>query len=220
MTDPHSAARPLALDAMIVMLKPGKGDMWSHANLGVAAALLVELTREGRLLVTGAGQRREVVAQDTTPVGDELLDEALQIVASSQNPRVTKLITMLPKSDRVLDRLLAEGMVTVEPARKFGLWKVERHHPTPAAGRDALMTTLRNTFLGTVTPDARSAMLFSVLDIGPDLIATFPRAQRPELARRGYAIRETIGEGEAGLVTTIDTVVGQANNMARNSIVN
>lgn len=221
MTDPHGADRPLALDAVLVMLNPTKGELWAQANLVVAAALLVELTRQGRLLVTGSGQKLEVSVRDPAPVGDELLDDALATIASGDQPRpVTKLVTVLPKSDRVLSRLVADGAVTEESQRRFGMIKVQRHHPTPASDRETLTGTLRGALLGTSSPDARSAMLLSVLDIGPDLRAGVPSDQRPEVLRRTLAIRESIGQGEAAIVATIDDIVGRADSIARNAIVN
>lgn len=219
MTDRLVVDRPLALDAVVVMLSPTKGTLWSHANLVVAAALLVELTRLGRLTVTGSQQQLEVAVHDPTPVGDDLLDEALRTVGAADGPiRVTKVITMLPTSDQVLDRLVAEGAVTEESDRKFGLFKVQRHRPTPAAGRDALRSTVRAAFKGETEPDSRSVMLFSVVDIGPNLRGGLPSERRPEVARQAYAIRDTIGEGESALVSTIDEVVRRANAAARDSI--
>jgi len=217
MDDPHSEARPLALDAVIVMLSPTKGELWTEADRVVAAALLVDLTRQGRLLVSGSGQDLQVAVQDATPVGDELLDAALQAVASERTGRVTKLLGVLPKSDRVLDRLVTEGKVAVETGRKFGMLKVQRHHPTHAAGRDALTATLRDTLLGGSDPDARTATLLSVLAIDRRLRAGVPEGQRPDVYRRVLTVRESTGQDEAAVVSTIDELVRRANNSARNS---
>lgn len=218
MNDPHSEARPLALDAVIVMLSPTKGELWTEADRVVAAALLVDLTRQGRLLVSGSGQDLQVAVQDATPVGDDLLDAALQAVASHERTgRVTKLLGVLPSSDQVLDRLVTEGKVTVETGRKFGMLKVRRHHPTPAAARDALTARLQGVLLEGAEPDARTAALLSVLAIDRRLRAGVPEGQRPDVYRRVLSVRESTGQDEAAVVSTIDELVRRANNSARNS---
>ena len=217
MTDPAGTQRPLALDAVLVMLRPSKGEVWDEADMVVAAALLVELTHLGRLAVTGSGQALEVAVEDATPVGDELLDEALRTVGERPG-RVTKLVRRLPTSDRVLQRLVAEGAVTVDSERKWGLKTVERHRPTPGAGREALVAMTKESVFGAMPPDARSAMLVSVLAIGRPLRAGVPEGQRPEVRRHLLAVRDSLGEEEAAVVATVDEVVRRANNGANSSV--
>ena len=79
------------------------------------------------------GRKLAVGVRDPSPVGDELLDEALQTIASRESAdRVVKLVKELPTTDRVLERLVADGTVTAEQGRKFGLLRATRNTSFPS----------------------------------------------------------------------------------------
>lgn len=219
MADPDRATRPLAVDATIVMLSPSKGEVWNCADLVVALALLVELTRTGRLTVSGSGERMKLTPRDTSPAGDELLDEAIQAVASrGDSSRVLKVIPLLPKTDQILDRLVAEGMATEHSERKLGIFTSQRHRPTPAADRDNLLDKVMDALRGATTPDAQTALLVSVLTIDRTLRAVFPREQRIEMVPRIDAIRESTGPDEAALATLFAKRIAAAQSSGRIAI--
>lgn len=187
---PRRAAPSLARDALVLALDPGSGKVWNQARFTVPAALLVELVVEGRLEVSGSGRKARVSLRDPSPLGDRELDDALVTIGTGVfGQRVTTLVGVVPQSRELLRRLVADGVITEEARRVLGLVTVRRYRPTPAAGRDALVTRVRGALLGESVPDERTALLVSVLvDVHPKVFV--PRERLREARRRSAEIRE------------------------------
>jgi Golgi phosphoprotein 3 (GPP34) len=77
----------------------------SRLSLGLAGALVLELTLSGRVELTGEPPPERLGAVDTSPSGDDVLDEALAVIASTEQPRPSQALRLL--GDRLQDRLLA-----------------------------------------------------------------------------------------------------------------
>jgi hypothetical protein len=77
----------------------------SRLSLGLAGALVLELTLSERVELTGQPPRERLVAVDTPPSGDDVLDEALAVIAASEQQRPSQALRLL--GDRLQDRLLA-----------------------------------------------------------------------------------------------------------------
>jgi golgi phosphoprotein 3 len=79
--------RTLGEDLLLLALDDEKGTISTPASdavgYGLAGAALMDLTLQGRL---EAGRGETLVVADPGPAGDDVLDEALQKIASSRKP--------------------------------------------------------------------------------------------------------------------------------------
>lgn len=211
-TVPRRSSSSLVRDALIVMLDPERGRTGTFDDLVVAGAVLVELAREGRLAVAGAGRQVRVTVRDATPVGDEDLDEALLSVRSGiLGNKVSRLIHLLPPgTTEVLGRLVEDGLVVEETRSRLGMFTVHRHYPAPAAGRDELVGSLRRVLLGEAVPDERTALLATILAAGLSLRALVPAGRIDDASRRSEELLERLGDAERTLVTALAEAVTRA----------
>ena len=100
----------------------------------LAGAILVELTMMGRVDLSGegsAGKPGRLIVSDSSPAGDEVLDEALRIL--EQYGRVHLLLTdvIMPVMG---GRQLAERVVSLEPATKVVYMSGYTDHVVTAGG--------------------------------------------------------------------------------------
>ena len=204
---PDRAGPSLAREAVIAAWDPETETFWPDLNFVIAAALLVELVREGRLEVSGADKKLQVTLRDSTPLGDPELDDALQRIGSGMvGQKVTTIRRFLPEDYEIVMRLVADGAVLEESRRKLGMFPVRRYRPTASAGRDELVARLRSSLLGESMPDERTALLISVLNLGVHPKLFVPRSSVKEARRRAEEILERIGDVDRALVSTLRVV--------------
>ncbi len=205
---PDRATPSVARDVVLAALDPDSGRLVPLHSAAVPGALLLELTREGRLQVAASGKKTRVTVRNPAPLGDAELDEALLTVGSGAfGQRVTRLLAFLPESTQVLERLVTTGVVVEESDRKFGMVPVRRRHATPTAGRDELVARLRSALLGESQPDDRTALLVSVLVVSANLKHWVPKQDRKEADRRAREILERLGPDERTVLSAVQVAV-------------
>lgn len=199
-TVPPRSVPSLARDALVLALNPRTGKIWNDASFTVPTALLVELTHEGRLSVSGTGKKVRATVRDPAPLGDPELDDALTVVGSGMfGQKVTRLVDVVPSTPQLLRRLVADGVLTVESRRLLGVIPVRRYRPTPAADRDRLVASLRSALMGESIPDERTALLIAVLvDVHWKLFV--PRHAVNDAFRRAPELLDRIGPQERAIV--------------------
>ncbi len=210
---PPRALPSIARDLVVAALDPEDGKLMAFGSAAVPGALLLELTREGRLEVSGDGRKTRVTVRDLTPLGDAELDDALLTVETGvSGNKVSRLVEFLPTSDQVLDRLVAAGEVTEESQQKLGMFSVTRRYPAPSARRDEVVGRLRSALLGESVPDDRTAMLTSVLLASTNLKHWVGRQHVKEADRRAREISERLRDDEQTLVAAIKAAVISGNS--------
>ncbi|MFG1996989.1 GPP34 family phosphoprotein [Actinoplanes sp. NPDC048988] len=125
----------------------------THLDNGLGGALLLELALAGRVDVAD----KKVVVLDDDATGDTILDRALgRILAEDRNRRPGHWVTKFAKDTRpqVLDRLVADGVLTVEKDKV--LWVFPRTRYPAANGVEPVAET-----------EARQRMQAAVLEAGP-----------------------------------------------------
>lgn len=151
----------LAEDLLILLAKrvnvdpPRRGG----TQAALAAALLLELAKAGRLGVDWDGARRlHVFADDHSPSGDDLFDSALAAVAAADGGLVVDVVrAVVPGLHvRVLDRLAARGVLTARS--RMGIWRL-----ADRTRRDHLRAWLSDVLLDRTAPDWGSGALISLL---------------------------------------------------------
>lgn len=163
----------LAEDLLVLLVPTAVGELprkgGTQAALG--AALLVELAGAGRLAISHHVDDDDdfttVTVVDPTPLGEEILDVALAIVAAEAPAEVEQLIGLVVPGlyVRLLDRLVSRGLLvrTTRPLT-FGVvskhvWQVADH-----GRREWLRNWLAGVVLGHLAPDQWSVVLIGMLD--------------------------------------------------------
>lgn len=114
-------------DLLLLALHDQKGTVRLGVSDGhaMAGAMLAELVMMERL--TTLGEDHEVEVVDATPIGDDLLDEVLELVADSAKPRTLKhwlsQISMWKGlRERVADQLCERGLIERKDQTVFFLF--------------------------------------------------------------------------------------------------
>jgi hypothetical protein len=132
---------------------------------GLSGAMLVELVIQGRAKVK---DRQRLIVTDLSPFGDELLDEALEQIKESEQPRKltywVKHFNAEPKKmrHRMVDRLIAKGVLTQE---EMHLSWVVPYGDAPAQSASAkylLKNRLRSLQLTNQEPELQDLALLSL----------------------------------------------------------
>ncbi|WP_250000628.1 GPP34 family phosphoprotein [Actinoplanes sp. M2I2] len=137
----------------------------THLDHGLGGGLLLELAMAGRVDVAD----KKVVVLDESPTGDPLIDAALMRIVADDKPRkpghwVSKFAQ--ETRPRVLDRLVAEGILRVEKDKV--LWVFPRTRYPAAHGVEPVQETaardrMRHAVLGTGEVEPRTAALCALV---------------------------------------------------------
>ncbi len=133
------------------------------ADLGSAAAILLELLIDGRI-DTVDGKIRVI---DDSTTGDVMFDQALSAIRDSKKLHDAKywvhMISRQHVKDRVLDQLVARNIVRKEEHRVLWVFPVDRFPVENPAPENDLREMLREVVITGYDPDARSAALIGLL---------------------------------------------------------
>jgi hypothetical protein len=85
----------------------------SRLSIGLSGALVLELTLSGRVDLAVEPPPERLVVVDTSPAGDEVLDEALAVIAATERQRPSEALRLLGErlQDRLLARLVERGLL-------------------------------------------------------------------------------------------------------------
>lgn len=209
---PERASPSLAREACIAAIDPASGRRWPNTDYAVAGALLGELARERRIEVSGTGRKARLTVRDSTPLGNPELDSALTILdAGGPGQKVTGNVPLLG-SDRLVKRLVADGVLEERSEKRLGVFTVHRLDPTPAAGRDELVARLRSALLGESIPDDRTALLVSVLNVGVNPKLFVPKDRVKEAYRRAEEMSDRITDQQRALISAVKVVRDRADS--------
>ncbi|GIM97974.1 GOLPH3/VPS74 family protein [Paractinoplanes toevensis] len=187
----------------------------THLDNGLGGALLLELALAERVDV----EDKRVVVLSAEPTGDALTDQALSMIVSLDKTRKPgHWITKLSKQarPRVLEKLVAEGVLTVEKDRV--LWVFPRTLYPPATGELPAVEAearerLRAAVLGTGPVEPRTAALCALVaatELDRKVLGDLDRkrvtARLKEIGEGSWAadaVRKTIEEIQAAVMIAI-----------------
>jgi len=187
----------------------------THLDNGLGGALLLELTLAGRVDV----EAKKVVVIDSRPVEDPLATNALaQIIGEDRARKPGHWVTKLAKETRprVLDKLVAEGVLTV--AKDKVLWVFPRTKYPAANGRRPRAEAeaelrMRAAILDSGAIGERTAALCALVaateldrKIFADLDRKLVKARLKEISEGAWAaeaVRKTIEEIQAAVMIAI-----------------
>jgi hypothetical protein len=130
-------------------------------DLGMVAAVLVELALRGRLAVTDG----TVTVRDAGPIGDPVADEVLGRLATQAPGPASSWVQRLRHGlrDRVLDNLVKRGVVRVQDENALDVIPLHRY-PTVDPGPEAdTRARLAAALTGDSVPDERTAALATLV---------------------------------------------------------
>jgi len=153
-------------EVLLLALHDEKGTLMSGmVGLALGGAGLAELLLEGRLrLVEGSRKRVFVEVADPTPLGDPLLDEWLERVATAKRRAVASAWVSRFGSTRRLrhraaERLVEMRLLTREEGRLLGIFPRTTYPTANPAPERRLVAALRDAVAGAGEVDPRLALL-------------------------------------------------------------
>lgn len=157
----------IAEDLVLLLLDPATGRFvvdGTALNHAIGGALLLDLSLRDRITADGDGARARLTVTESEPIGDALLDAALERLAG-RPMRAQRAVERLARKQRdpVLERLAACGLVEQRAERRLGVfpatsWPAVDKEPA-ASLRAAIAGVLRDGD----EPDERLACLISLV---------------------------------------------------------
>lgn len=132
----------------------------------LAGAVLVDLVMLGRLEITQSGSRARVAVTDGPPVGDPLLDGALERIAGKRQPVAAQaVVTTLARdlADALRARLVARGILREEHGRVLGIFPTHAWPAADSTHEDALRRALWDVIVVGRAPSDREVCLVALL---------------------------------------------------------
>lgn len=195
----------IAEEMMLVTRADSGYDHVGYADLAVAGALLAELALRERVEL--ADGRLAMV--DTTPTGDDLLDEALRRFAERVGKKPKNVLQRVGRglAREVLERLSRAEIVQERPtallgARLWSAWEV-----LDTERRDRLREELLRVLTGVQEVDGRTGSLVSLLLATSALDNALPKGERGGLRLRELkASAKEISQGRWASKAVADAV--------------
>jgi hypothetical protein len=188
-------------------------------DYSLAGAVLIELTLQGRLDITGQGTgekpgRLKVV--NGAPTGDPILDERLSYVLNKPGKKPKDQIGALSKRlrDQLLVRLAERGVLEQEEGRVLGLFPVTRWPARDARHEAEVRAQLHSVLTQGMAPDQRTGALIallSTLNVVPKVVtdAVDKRALKQrakEIAESDWAadaVKRAVAEMQAAVTVAV-----------------
>jgi hypothetical protein len=186
-----------------------------HLDNGLGGALLLDLAMASRIDVVD----KRVVVVNPEPTGEPLVDQALERIGGAEKSRKPgHWVSKFSKDTRprVLDKLVADGVLTMEKDRVLGVFPRTRYPAAqgtePAVETDARMR-MRAAVLGDGTVQPRTAALCALVaatDLDRKMFADLDRkrvkARLAEISQGEWAakaVQATIEEIQAAILIAI-----------------
>ena len=179
----------------------------------LAGAVIIDLVVAGRINLDGDGRGAKVVVTDSTPLGDPVLDAALQSLMEKGPVKPGSAISRVAKGlrERVNVQLEQRGLHRREEDRVLGLFPTTRWKAEDSGYENGMRNHLAGVLLKGLQPDGRSAAIISVLTAAnllktvvdkPDLKTA--KARGKEIGNDNWAadsVRKVIQETQAAITT-------------------
>ena len=199
-------------ELMLLALNDEKGTVVTSASLalpyGLAGAILMELTLAERL----DERDGDIAVRGARPLGDDLLDEALLLIRSSERVRkaehwVYKIAGMKSLKERLLDRLIGKGILYKEEHRILWVFSANRYpEKDPRPERD-VRRRVREAVLGNAAFDSRTGMLIALIQACELASEVFEKSERDAAAKR---MKEIGASGDIGTAVSNSAAAIQA----------
>ena len=200
----------------------------------LAGAVLLELSLLNRIDVAGEGEpvkRGRLVIRNSSPTGDDILDQALATLTQREGKRPRDVIRQLASGlrDDVYDRLVGRQLVRREEGRILGVFPRNRWPAVDATYEDALRRDIVNAFTqpsGELKPNI-GALVSLLAAVDKLTLVVSPQSyglSKKDIRRRGKeksegswapeAVKETVAAAQAAMIgaVTASTAVVSASS--------
>lgn len=191
-------------EILLLALHDEKGtiDLGSPYAYAVGGALLAELTVRGRVQLTGSEKKPMVDLVDRKPVGEPLLDEALERIAKARrrgsvSTWVSRLAGAKKLRDRLADGLVRCGILRSEDREVLVFFKRKTYPALNPEPERQIVERLRAAIFTDEDPDARTIVLLSLASAAGLLNMVFDKKALKERRDRIKALVEKEGLGKA-----------------------
>ncbi|MEV4421036.1 GPP34 family phosphoprotein [Patulibacter sp. NPDC049589] len=189
-------------------------------GLALAGAVLVELALLGRVRVAGDDEDAKegrLVLEGDGPVGDDLLDDGLAIVATKEGRRPKATLEKLRRGlrERVLERLVAAGELRREEHQALKVFTTTRWPAGDGHREDEVRRLVHGALLDGEDPDERTAALVGLVDAIDATTKVVPSDDRKALKRRAKeiadgpwaadAVRSAVRDVQVAVMTAVIT---------------
>ncbi|MFC0864240.1 GPP34 family phosphoprotein [Sphaerimonospora cavernae] len=178
-------------------------------RLGLAGAVLLDLTLSGRLSVT----QGQLAVYDRTPIGDTVADSLIPAILNDRANRDLKIwIKQIAEDiyDRTCGSLIAAGVLTKVNKRRLGMLAQTRYQPVNTTAAVRARAGVRAAADRREEPDAHCAALcglVGVLHLESVLYIDQPSSQ---LIGRLRTIAGEYSRSVQEIVATVDLLLGEA----------
>jgi hypothetical protein len=140
----------------------------AQVDAGLGGANLAELALLNKVDLSGegeAGKAGRIVVRDPSPAGDEVLNEALQILIARQGSRPSAVIRPLSKNlrQRLYERLAASGVLRAGQGRILGIFPAHTWRARDSHHEAQVRLQLTQALVRQQAPEARSAALIALV---------------------------------------------------------
>ena len=202
----------------------GSGYAFSHRlPPGIGGALASELALAGRIRV----DEKSIELLDSTPTGDDIVDEALGDLQHPNAPTWGPIwwVSRVGRasSERVRERVVADGLATLEPGGRSWMYfvrKPDRLKLTPAG--EEPRRRLQAVLLGRQQPDPRTAVLGTLASVCKLIRHHVPRSERKAAEERAAAFSagDAVPEGVREAIKGAENATASATLGAQSAIHN
>jgi hypothetical protein len=197
----------VAEDVLLLLTEDGTGKPLvdgTRRDIAVAGAIIAELATAGRLqAVTSPGlfSRTALRVVDTTPLGDDVLDEGLRRAAGPGSASPTAVLDRIRKGlrERLYERLAARGVLRAEEHRVLGIFPTTAWPALDPERENEVRRGLTEVLATGRTATAREASLVALLlavDAVPKVVTGTGLPRRELTARAKQVAAGDVG-GEA-----------------------
>ena len=158
----------------------------------LAGAVVIELVVAGRVTLQGEGRTAKVIVTDSTPLGDPVLDTALQNLVEKGPMRPGSAISRLAKGlrDRLNEQLEQRGLNRRETGKVLGLFPTTRWPAQDSSYENSVRSYLAGVLVKGLEPDGRAAAIISVLSAAGLLKTVVDKSELKAAKARGKEIGE------------------------------
>ncbi len=205
-------------EILLLCLKDKEGTMnpWVNYQFGLAGAILAELLLQKRVDIVTEKKHKYVQIVNTTPIGDPILDEALQLIIkrkkrAEMNYWVTKFTNIKKLKNRIAQQLVNKGILRAEQDKVLLLFTRNIYPEVNPEPEHEIIERLRAAiFTEKSDLDVSTVILIALAD-SIDLLKTiFDKSQLKEQKNRlkqiangdliGQATREAIQAMQAAMM--------------------